>query len=45
MEKAIALKIKAKDLLSVERDVERLEDLHNDIQIDLKEESNRYQKS
>lgn len=31
MEKSIALKLKAKDLLSLERDVERLEDLHKDI--------------
>ena len=31
MESAVALKIKAKDLLSLERDVERLEDLHKDI--------------
>jgi hypothetical protein len=31
MESAVALKIKAKDLLSLERDVERLEDLHKEI--------------
>lgn len=31
MEKAVALKLKAKDILSLERDVERLEDLHKDI--------------
>ncbi len=31
MEKAVALKLKAKDLLSLERDVERLEDIHKDI--------------
>ena len=31
MEKAVALKLKAKDLLSLERDVERLEDIQKDI--------------
>ena len=31
MEKAVALKLKAKDILSLERDVERLVDLHKDI--------------